>query len=234
MASTADLLLSLPPLGGLIEDARQWWYPSRGREGIARLRVWTAGSGFLAVVTELGIGVNITNAISDIWQILDEDYGGPLILAEHWPAAQAGSTGEHLDLVQARDDPPAWCRLWPTPPSSPCHAAAEAWMAASGHIILAPPAGPAPGPTAATRNFRVQTTQRTLMIRALSARHAHAIANGQARPDGEVLAWAPGERLIGITHVTSRLPPPAEDVTRASSGKPGTRRACRRSGMDEP
>jgi hypothetical protein len=222
VASTADLLLSLPPLGGLIEDARQWWYPSRGREGIARLRVWTAGSGFLAVVTELGIGVNITNAISDIWQILDEDYGGPLILAEHWPAAQAGSTGEHLDLVQARDDPPAWCRLWP----SPCHAAAEAWMAASGHIILAPPAGPAPGPdnpgpAAATRNFRVRTTQRTLMVRALSARHADAIANGQARPYGEALAWAPGERLIGITQAASRLPPPGRRRDSRPSGQAG-------------
>jgi hypothetical protein len=227
----ADHLLSLPPLGGLIEDTQQWWYPSHGREGIARLRVWTAGSGYLAVVTELGIGVNITNAISDIWQILDEDYGGPLILIEHWPAGQAGGVGEHLDLVRARDDPPDWCRLWPAPPSDPWHAAAEAWMAASGHVILAAPAGPAAAPA---RNFQVRTTQRTFVIEALSARHAYAIVNGLARPYGEPPAWAPGERLIGITEVMSRLSLPPEDLTRASPGKPGTRRARRRSGMHDP
>lgn len=213
--TSADLLLDLPPLGGLIEDTQQWWYLSRGREGIARLRVWTAGSGYLAVVTQLGTGVNITNAISDIWQILDEDYGGPLILIEHWPASQASDAGEHLDLVQARDDRPDWCRLWPTPSSSPWHAAAEAWMAASGHVILAGPAGPAAPPS----NFQVRTTQRTFALEALSARHAHAIVNGLARPYGDPPAWAPGERPIDITQATSRLPPRAENVNSRFTGQ---------------
>jgi len=201
--TSADLLLNLPPLGGLIEDARQWWYPSRdcaGGEGLARLRVWTAGDGHLAAVTELGIGVSITNAISDIWQLLDEDYPGPLILVEHWPASQAGNTGEHLDLVQARDRRPDWQRLWPTAAANPCHAAAEAWMAASGHVILAPPAPPA----APARNFKVRTTQRIFVIAALSPRHAHAIVRGRARPYREQTAWAPGERLTAITEVTTR------------------------------
>lgn len=201
--TSAGLLLDLPPLGGLIDDVAQWWYPSRdcaGREGIARLRVWTAGAGHLAVVTELGTGVSITNAISDIWKILAEDYAGPLILVEHWPASQAGDTGEHLDLVQARDRRPDWQRLWPTAPANPCHAAAEAWMAASGHVILSPAAAP---PAAPARDFQVRTTQRIFVIRALSARHAHAIIRGRARPHGEQPAWAPGERLTAITEISS-------------------------------
>ena len=104
-------------------------------------------------------------------------------------------------------------------------------MAASGHAILAAIDGPPPAPT---RTFTIRTTQRTVVIEALSARHAQAIVDGLARPYGEQPAWAPGERLISLTEVTSRLAQPAEDVTRASSGKPGTRRARRRSGMDEP
>jgi hypothetical protein len=228
--TSADLLLDLPALGRLIEDTQKWWYLSRGREGIARLRVWTAGSGYLAAVTQLGTGVNITNAISDIWQILDEDFGGPLILIEHWPAGQSAVTGEHLDLVRARDEWPDWCRLWPTPPSCPWHAAAEAWMAASGHVVLAAPADPA----APAGNFRVRTTQRTFALEALSARHAHAILDGLARPYGDPPAWAPGERLIGITEATSRLPPRAEDVNSRFTGQAGYSTGCRKSGMHKP
>lgn len=136
-----------PPLGPLQVDDPAWRYPSpdcAGRSGVARLRVWVAGAGhagYVAVVTELGIGVSITNAIADIAGVLTAEFGSPLALIEHWPAAQAPETGEHLDLVDVDGRTPRWGRLWPTSPRHPDHQAHNAWMAAHAAIVLGQPVG---------------------------------------------------------------------------------------------
>ena len=128
-----------PALGAQLVDDACWRYPSRdcpGGTGIAWLRVWSAGDGHLAVVTELGRGVSITKAIADIWQSLASRFPGPLIVIDTGQATEAPESEEHLDLVHVRDRTPQWQRLWPTPPASPNHVGFDAWMAAHQRTIL--------------------------------------------------------------------------------------------------
>lgn len=131
----------LPPLGELLTDDPWWRYPSAclAGEGIAHLRVWAAayGSvrGYLAVVTETGLGASVTNSIEDIWEQLFARWR-PLTLIEHWPAAEALGE-EHLDLVHVDDRrEPSWSRIWPVPEASPRHGELAAWMAGHGHVII--------------------------------------------------------------------------------------------------
>src|SRR5438046_6197252 len=61
----------LPPLGGLLVDDPFWQYPTWGlaREGTGHLRVWataTACAGYLAVVTETGGIVSVTESAGRI------------------------------------------------------------------------------------------------------------------------------------------------------------------------
>ncbi len=94
----------LPPLGELVTDDPCWRYPSAclAGEGIAHLRVWVTAdrSGYLAVVSETGLGASITNSIEDIWDVLAALYPGPLTLIEHYPVGESFPVdGEHLDLA---------------------------------------------------------------------------------------------------------------------------------------
>lgn len=60
------------------------------------LRVWSAGpghDGYVAVVTEPGIGVSVTNAIADIAAVLAAQLSAPVALIEHWPVDQAPAPG---------------------------------------------------------------------------------------------------------------------------------------------
>jgi hypothetical protein len=155
-ARPGDPILDLPELGDLVADDRHWRCPSRdcaGRRGYARLRAWRArgmgGQGIVAVATELGEGVSVTNAIADIWEVLKAAYPAELWLLEHWPASQAPDTGEHLDAVVVEGRRPRWARVWPTPPENRHHRHLEAWIAVNGAEILE---GKRPGTSPARRS----------------------------------------------------------------------------------
>jgi hypothetical protein len=136
----------LPPLGGLLVDDPFWQYPAWGlaREGIAHLRVWattTASPGYLAVVTETGGIISVTESAGRIWAGLARRYGPFLVLLEHYLAPESGEGVETLDLVRiGADGSPHWSRVWPTPEENPRHAGLELWMAAYGHQIVDRPA----------------------------------------------------------------------------------------------
>jgi hypothetical protein len=130
----------LPPIGELELDDPFWRYPSGAVEGGARLRVWAAsgGTGHLAVVTELGLGVSIADSIEDIWNALRARWHGDLTLLEHYPAAESfPGDGDHLYQVgigPGRE--PAWRRVWPVPASSPGRDWLAGWMNRHGHRIM--------------------------------------------------------------------------------------------------
>src|SRR5438105_10991742 len=78
----------LPPLGGLLVDDPFWPYPARGlaREWAGHVRVWaTAGAcaGYLAVVTETGGVISVTESAGRIWAGLARRYGPSVVLLEH-------------------------------------------------------------------------------------------------------------------------------------------------------
>jgi hypothetical protein len=132
----------LPPLGDLIIDEPAWHYiapRTAPGHGAVRLRVWTVpgGTGHLAVATELGTGVSVTNSIEDLWRDLSGNWAGHLILLEHYPEDQAfPDDGEHLDQVLITGREPEWRRVWPMPESNPRYAATAAWMTSHGRRIL--------------------------------------------------------------------------------------------------
>lgn len=107
----------LPPLGELLVDDPFWRYPAR--EGAGHLRVWvTAGAseGYLAVVTETGGLISVTESAGRIWADLARRYRPSLVLLEHHPAPEFGEGMETLDLVSiSADGSPHWTRVWPTP-----------------------------------------------------------------------------------------------------------------------
>ena len=85
----------LAPLGGLLVDDPFWRYPAWGlaREGIGHLRVWataTASPGYLAVVSETGGIISVTESAGRIWAGLARRYGPSLVLLEHHPAPGFG------------------------------------------------------------------------------------------------------------------------------------------------
>jgi hypothetical protein len=86
-ASAADL----PPLGELLVDDPFWQYPAWGlaREGVGHVRVWAtaaASPGYLAVVTETGGIISVTESAGRIWAGLARRYGPSLVLLEQHPA----------------------------------------------------------------------------------------------------------------------------------------------------
>jgi hypothetical protein len=109
----------LPPLGELLVDDPFWQYPAWGlaREGAGHLRVWataTASPGYLAVVTETGGIVSVTESAGRIRAGLARRYGPCLALLEHQPAPASGEGLEALDLVRiGADGSPRWSRVWP-------------------------------------------------------------------------------------------------------------------------
>lgn len=131
---------SLPPIGDLIADEPFWRYPlgATAKLGVAHLRVWlTAGAepGHLAVVTETGSAVPVTESAPQIWAALARRYGPSAVLLGHHPAPQT------LDLVRVgADGSPHWLRVWPTPQEHPRHAGLERWMAGHGYQIVGKPA----------------------------------------------------------------------------------------------
>lgn len=135
----------LPPLGELVADEPFWRHPAWGlaREGIAHLRIWTTAAdppGHVAVVTETGLGVSVTESAGRIWADLVRRYGPSLVLLEHQPAPDLAQGAETLDLVRiGADGSPHWSRIWPTPQENPRHAGLESWMATYGHQIVSGP-----------------------------------------------------------------------------------------------
>jgi hypothetical protein len=137
-ASAADL----PPLGKLLVDDPFWQYPARGlvREGAGHVRVWataTAAPGYLAVVTETGGVIPVTESAGRIWAGLARRYGPSLVLLEHHPAPESGEGMQTLNLVRlGADGSPHWSRVCPAPEENPRHAGLERWMAGYGHQIV--------------------------------------------------------------------------------------------------
>lgn len=128
----------LPTLGNLVAFDPLWSYRDfDGVEGICLLRVWEAGDGHFAVVTERDMGRSVTNAAQAIRAHLAALYGEPLALAEHWPAALSGKTGEHVDLVLPPDAP---APLWPLSARHPRYEIYRAWWEAHGEEICGVPA----------------------------------------------------------------------------------------------
>src|SRR5690242_11002828 len=109
-ASAADL----PPPGELLVDDPFWPYPARGlaREGTGHVRVWAtaaASAGYLAVVTETGGLISITESAGRIWAGLARRYGPSFVLLEHRPAPGSGEGMKTLDLVRiGADGSPHW------------------------------------------------------------------------------------------------------------------------------
>lgn len=133
----------LPPLRELVRHDPAWAYrDDDGAWGTARLRVWLAGEGYFAVVTERGGGRSVTNAARAIRRDLAREYGEPFGLAEHWPADQSPETGEHVDLVlpPGWPDSRGWTPLWPLGRRAPHYEVHEAWWAAHGPRITEIPA----------------------------------------------------------------------------------------------
>ncbi|GLX06774.1 hypothetical protein [Microbispora sp. NBRC 16548] len=134
----------LPDLARLAHEDTAWRYPSScaGGYGIARLRVYQADSAtaptsdggtciaaVVAVVSETGKRVTVTNAAEEIWQLLWDMYGPRLILVEHWPADQLGDGREDTwDQVVVVGGRARWRRIWPLAPENPDHEAMRAWM----------------------------------------------------------------------------------------------------------
>ncbi len=139
MTSAEDVVFPvLPCPGPMLADDPFWRYPSKcASDGIAHLRVWSCpGQARLAIVSETGLGVSITNSIECIWQKLTQVSPGNPTLLEHWPPG-AGGPVEHLDQVVVIGGVPSWRRVWPTPAANPRHEEFGAWMRDHGHRLLA-------------------------------------------------------------------------------------------------
>lgn len=123
----------------LVTDDPAWTYTSTcaGGGGMALLRVWrTADDGHLAMITENGIAVSITNAAEDIAAALTGQYPGRLVILEHYRAGD-GAPYERLDQVLVRPGrTPDWRPVWPIPPNNPNFAAHQTWIREYGATLL--------------------------------------------------------------------------------------------------
>ncbi|MEO3976984.1 hypothetical protein [Streptomyces sp. CAU 1734] len=126
----------------LVVDDPAWTYTSAcaGGGGIALLRVWrTAGDGRLAIVTENGIAVSITNAAEEISAALAVQHSGhpgPLVVLEHYRAGD-GAPHDRLDQVLVvPGHAPRWRPVWPTGPANPRFAINRTWMHEVGNVLL--------------------------------------------------------------------------------------------------
>ncbi|WP_432158584.1 hypothetical protein [Streptomyces sp. bgisy153] len=142
MSRWTDAFPALPSIPDpllLVTDDPAWTYASScaGGGGIALLRVWrTADGGHLAIVTENGISVSITNAAEEISAALTARYPGPLVILEHYRAGD-GADHERLDQVLAQPGrTPQWRPVWPIPPANPDFEAHQAWMSEYGNALL--------------------------------------------------------------------------------------------------
>ncbi|OXM54465.1 hypothetical protein [Amycolatopsis alba] len=109
----------LPAPGDLVPSEPVWSYPATARSGgYAHLRLFTVpGGGHLALVTDPGLGTSVTNAAEHIHAALTSQYGEPLWMIEHYPAARTmPDDGETLDLVDLVGREPVWRQIWPPLP----------------------------------------------------------------------------------------------------------------------
>lgn len=96
--------------------------------------------GYVAVVTQTGLGDSVTESAGRIWAGLVRRYGPPLVLLEHYPAPELAEGVETLHLVRiGADGSPHWTRVRPAPQDHPRHAGLEVWMASYGHLIIGRP-----------------------------------------------------------------------------------------------
>ncbi|MFD9948808.1 hypothetical protein ACFWYW_46845 [Nonomuraea sp. NPDC059023] len=131
-----------------LEHEHSWWtYPTPGRPAPtahAHLTVWRAlhargREGYLAVVTETGTGLSITNGIEHIWAQLHRAYpGNPVTLLEHYPADLGMISEEHFDEAWIPDErgEPRWRRIWPTASANDNHDLLGAWWDEHGPRLL--------------------------------------------------------------------------------------------------
>jgi hypothetical protein len=124
----------LPPLRYQVSDMPMWWYrQSVGPgEGAARLRVWRAGSGHLAVASWLGFGLPVAEAVPDLWYSLLALLPGPLALAEHGGQDDT----EFVRLAAVCGSRVAWHRLFPVAENCQHHDHLSDWWMTYGQVIL--------------------------------------------------------------------------------------------------
>lgn len=128
---------ALPVADTLVLADPVWSHPGLYVGGVAHLRVWTTTTGgHLAVVTEQGMGVSVTNAAEDIHSALVGLYGPGVVHLEHYPTEQRGGDDPTLDQVAVVDGRPRWRRVWPVPPVNPDHYELDAWGRAGGAAVL--------------------------------------------------------------------------------------------------
>jgi hypothetical protein len=116
----------------LICVTEEWRYDSACGDGygLARLALWRAPVGHVAMVSDLGIGASVTNSAENVWAALVVDYPGPLVLLEHYPGgAQGGELDEeHIDQADVVDGQPRWRRIWPIRRSHPLYDELHSWV----------------------------------------------------------------------------------------------------------
>lgn len=101
----------------LIRDEPAWTYPSPTGPASRRLRMWDLGLPtpryLMAVITEAGQGMSITNAAVQIKAALAAEYPEDwLEIIEHWPAGTGCDPAEHYDQVAVLPFMgPQWRRL---------------------------------------------------------------------------------------------------------------------------
>jgi hypothetical protein len=124
-------------VGRQVRDIPRWGYQSDSTSvrGYGRLRVWETGDGgHLAVVTEDGSPVSVTNGAEHIWAQLAADFPGPLVVLEFYPEGQSGA--EHVDQITGDGEQfVGWQPVYPPNVQNPRYEYLAAWLAEHGHLI---------------------------------------------------------------------------------------------------
>ena len=183
-----------PPLGELLVDDPFWQYPAWGlaREGAGHLRVWaiaTAAPGYLAVVTETGGIISVTESAGRIWAGLARRYGPSLVLLEHHPAPGSGEGMETLDLVCAgADGSPHWSRVWPTRRRT---RVTPGWNCGWPLTGTRSPAGPQAGSIGVTTRTADRSSRPRDLVRLEAPERGERASPGMAEARSRVAAGGP-------------------------------------------
>ena len=95
-------------------DDRAWEMPTYARRppSIHRLRVWETTSGdLLAVISETGDGVPVTDVAADAYAAVRSLYDGARVF-EHYPRSR--DEPETLDEIRVSDGRTTWTRVAPS------------------------------------------------------------------------------------------------------------------------